>query len=264
MAMPLNEEQTSLLQDFLTETSEHLQVAEGGLLHLEAAPDDSTVIRDIMRAMHTIKGSSSYFGFKEMADLAHGLENRLVEVGNGRAYLDSETMNDLLSGVDQLRTLMRDLTADAAIRTEDIESESEENPDLDEHRYLLFEVGHLTMALPVEQVVEVTRPVPITPLPHVEAAITGLVNLRGNVIPQVDLCHKLGGEPGDVEHLVLVPHGRGRVALGVRRVLGVTALVTTGAIQENGKWTGQIIFHQGNPVALLDLGAALDRVERAG
>ena len=56
-----------------------------------------------------------------------------------------------------------------------------------------FEVGGRTIALDVSQVREVVRWQPVTPLPKAPRLIEGVVDLRGAVIPVVDLRRALDG-----------------------------------------------------------------------
>ncbi|MGI9591383.1 MAG: chemotaxis protein CheW [Myxococcota bacterium] len=58
-----------------------------------------------------------------------------------------------------------------------------------------FEVGERVLAIDVAQMREVVRWQPVTPLPNAPALIEGVVDLRGSVIPVVDLGRALGGEP---------------------------------------------------------------------
>ena len=47
----------SLLQDFITESTEHLEELESSLLALEKDPDSIDILNDIFRAIHSIKGA---------------------------------------------------------------------------------------------------------------------------------------------------------------------------------------------------------------
>ena len=58
-----------------------------------------------------------------------------------------------------------------------------------------FEVGGLTVAIDVVQLREVVRHRPATPLPGAPASIEGVIDLRGTLVPVVDLGRLLGGEP---------------------------------------------------------------------
>jgi len=54
-------------------------------------------------------------------------------------------------------------------------------------RYLTFKLGHESYGLPVLGVREIIRLCPITPVPKVPGYIKGVINLRGKVIPVLDL-----------------------------------------------------------------------------
>ena len=58
-----------------------------------------------------------------------------------------------------------------------------------------FEVGGHTYAIDVAQVREVVRWQSVTPLPNAPALIEGVIDLRGAVVPVVDLGRALGGAP---------------------------------------------------------------------
>ena len=54
-------------------------------------------------------------------------------------------------------------------------------------RYLTFKLGRESYGLPVLGVREIIRLCPITPVPKMPAYIKGVINLRGKVIPILDL-----------------------------------------------------------------------------
>jgi purine-binding chemotaxis protein CheW len=54
-------------------------------------------------------------------------------------------------------------------------------------RYLTFTLGRESYGLPVLGVREIIRLCPITPVPRMPAYIKGVINLRGKVIPILDL-----------------------------------------------------------------------------
>src|SRR5271169_2445873 len=68
-----------------------------------------------------------------------------------------------------------------------------------------FYVGEGYFGIPVEQVQEVVRPQPITPIPLAPNVVRGLINLRGQILTAIDLRCRLGlGEPGDQSKLMNV------------------------------------------------------------
>ncbi len=58
-----------------------------------------------------------------------------------------------------------------------------------------FEVSGRLIAMDVSYIREVVRWKPVTPLPKAPPLIEGVVDLRGAVVPVVDLCRALNGAP---------------------------------------------------------------------
>ena len=59
-------------------------------------------------------------------------------------------------------------------------------------KYLTFTLGTESYGIPVLKVREIIRLCPITPVANVPAHVKGVINLRGKVIPLVDLRTKFG------------------------------------------------------------------------
>ncbi|WP_189113601.1 chemotaxis protein CheW [Pilimelia terevasa] len=86
---------------------------------------------------------------------------------------------------------------------------------------LLFRAGSLLCALPLEDVVETMRPLPVRPLADVPAYVRGVSVLRGVPVPVVDAAALVGGEPAAATRFVSVRGSRGGLALATGEVLGV-------------------------------------------
>lgn len=92
-------------------------------------------------------------------------------------------------------------------------------------RALVVWAGRLRCALPVTEVEEVLRPVQITPLSGAPAFVLGVIRLRGQSAPVVDLGRLLTGESAPPTRLVSLAIGEGRrVALAVESVEGLRDL----------------------------------------
>jgi two-component system chemotaxis sensor kinase CheA len=63
---------------FFDSAAELLQKLNEDALQLETNPQDVETLRDIRRAVHTIKGDSAVLGFRELSELAHELEDVLT------------------------------------------------------------------------------------------------------------------------------------------------------------------------------------------
>ena len=93
-------------QVFFEETAEHLETMESLLLDLDVAAPDSEQLNAIFRAAHSIKGSSGTFGFSNMADVTHVLENLLDRIRKGELALREEMIDAFLAAGDVLKTLL--------------------------------------------------------------------------------------------------------------------------------------------------------------
>lgn len=92
---------------------------------------------------------------------------------------------------------------------------------------LRFDLGELRCAVPLTHVREVQRAVAVTPLPGAPPVIEGVIDVRGTVVPVVDLGVRLGVPARPVrasQSLVLVWTGARTVALRVDGVHWLEAL----------------------------------------
>ncbi len=97
-----------LLKDFLTESEELVQQVEQDLLTLEDSSDPEVVNR-VFRGMHTIKGTSSFFGFETLVELTHQAEDLLNHLRKGELAITRAIIDALLRVNDQVRLMMADV-----------------------------------------------------------------------------------------------------------------------------------------------------------
>lgn len=86
---------------------------------------------------------------------------------------------------------------------------------------LTFDLDGLRFAFPADRVVQVVQMVAISPLPGAPAVVEGVVNVRGTVMPVLDLRGRLGLPPRPVEpgqHLVILAAGARSAAVRVDAV----------------------------------------------
>ncbi len=101
--------------------------------------------------------------------------------------------------------------------------------------YLIFRLGDQPYGLAIEHVAEVLRMAALLPLPHAPAWLLGCLNLRGHVIPVLDLGRRLGlaGVSIHLDTPVIVACAEGRsIGLVVASVCDVEALPEP----EDGRW----------------------------
>lgn len=91
---------------FLEESREHLQNLNSCVLDLENSPDDLSVLGEIFRSAHTIKGMSATMGFTTIAELTHEMENILDMLRKGQLQANPEIINTVFKCVDTLEQLV--------------------------------------------------------------------------------------------------------------------------------------------------------------
>jgi two-component system chemotaxis sensor kinase CheA len=97
----------SLIQDFLVESEELLQGMDQDMVTLETSPQDADLLNRIFRALHTIKGTSSFLGFEPIVRLSHRAEDVLNAVRRGEIHLQRRAMDALLASRDQLGLMLQ-------------------------------------------------------------------------------------------------------------------------------------------------------------
>jgi two-component system chemotaxis sensor kinase CheA len=73
---------------FLTESREQLVQINEQLLALERAPEDTTPVAALFRAVHSLKGMAATMGFSAVASLAHELETLMDGVRAGQVAVE--------------------------------------------------------------------------------------------------------------------------------------------------------------------------------
>ena len=61
----------ALLEQFLSESRDFLQGIGEKLIQLERLPDDASLMNELFRFVHTLKGNSGLFDFPEMSRVLH-------------------------------------------------------------------------------------------------------------------------------------------------------------------------------------------------
>ncbi len=103
----------NVVNEFLSESLDHLESIEPDFLALEEQGADASpeTINGIFRAIHSIKGSSGFLGFKSLSTIAHAMENILMKYRNKEMVPDHDAIDALFEGIDIVRTMLNDITA---------------------------------------------------------------------------------------------------------------------------------------------------------
>ena len=96
---------------FLAEALDHLGTIEAALLALDERPGDVTLLNDIFRPFHTIKGNAGALGVTSVQEVAHRVENLLDLARSGRHTMGPADVDVVLRAVDVLTSMIRDVGA---------------------------------------------------------------------------------------------------------------------------------------------------------
>lgn len=99
------------LEIFIDESREHLQEMNQILLELEKNPDDLSLLDEIFRIAHTIKGMAGTMGYDKISNLTHKMENVMDEMRSGNVTVKEETVDILFECFDSLEEYVENLIA---------------------------------------------------------------------------------------------------------------------------------------------------------
>lgn len=140
--------------------------------------------------------------------------------------------------------------------------------------YVVFHLADEEYGIPVGQVNSIIRYEPATPVPRAPQGVLGVINLRGRVIPVIDLLLRFKGrpfEPGTFARILVAEGEAGPVGLAVDAATEVTEFdpeavrpVPDGVLAaETARAFTGVVEREGSLVILLDLDEAVPRTEYA-
>ncbi|KZN65142.1 chemotaxis protein CheA [Pseudoalteromonas luteoviolacea CPMOR-1] len=94
-----------ILQDFLVEAGEILELLSEQLVELENNPDDKDLLNAIFRGFHTVKGGAGFLGMNELVDACHGAENVFDVLRQGQRSVNPELMDVILQSLDTINDM---------------------------------------------------------------------------------------------------------------------------------------------------------------
>ena len=97
-----------LLREFVTETNESLDVVDVELVRFEREPANATIINNVFRLVHTIKGTCGFLGLPRLEALAHAAEALMGRFRDGvPATTDAVTL--ILASIDRIKQILESL-----------------------------------------------------------------------------------------------------------------------------------------------------------
>jgi two-component system chemotaxis sensor kinase CheA len=94
-----------ILQDFLVEAGEILELLSEQLVELESRPDDADLLNAIFRGFHTVKGGAGFLQLNELVECCHIAENVFDILRKGERRVDSELMDVVLEALDTVNSM---------------------------------------------------------------------------------------------------------------------------------------------------------------
>ncbi|PYX99302.1 MAG: hypothetical protein DMG63_09230 [Acidobacteria bacterium] len=94
-----------ILEFFVPEAEEHLQLVQDCLLGIETSSDPETVHR-LFRSMHTIKGSAAQVGLQRISRVAHSAEDLIGRVRDGEIKPTQQVIDLCLESADVIKKLI--------------------------------------------------------------------------------------------------------------------------------------------------------------
>lgn len=102
-------EMVDLIPEFVEESFEHLKTIEEDIILIEQGEADKELINRVFRAVHSIKGGSSFLGLKHIELLSHKMEDIFNMVRNNDLFFDSSISSIVLRAIDQLKDLLENV-----------------------------------------------------------------------------------------------------------------------------------------------------------
>jgi two-component system chemotaxis sensor kinase CheA len=97
-----------LLREFLTETTESLDVVDLELVKFEQDPNNDKILGNIFRLVHTIKGTCGFLGLPRLEAIAHAAETLMGKFRDG-APVTTEAVSLVLRSIDRIKAIVGEL-----------------------------------------------------------------------------------------------------------------------------------------------------------
>jgi two-component system chemotaxis sensor kinase CheA len=103
--MSQNDEMREIIDDFIVESNELIEKVVQDIVEIEKNPDDE-LVNGIFRAVHTIKGTSSFLGFNTLSNLSHRAEDVLGRIRKKEMVPDGAIADTLLEALDLMKFMI--------------------------------------------------------------------------------------------------------------------------------------------------------------
>lgn len=123
-------DEKDLIKDFLTSSTEILSAVEDNLLILESSPGNDSVINEIFRGIHTLKGDSGFLRLSDIQTLSHAFETLLGKCRNKVITIDQEKISLFLLVLDTIKKMVKNISLQLGVLTKEISKAEFEDIDI--------------------------------------------------------------------------------------------------------------------------------------
>lgn len=100
-----------ILQDFLVEAGEILELLSEQLVDLEQSPNDPDLLNAIFRGFHTVKGGAGFLQITPLVECCHNAENVFDTLRKNQRQVTPELMDVVLSALDAVNEMFETVRA---------------------------------------------------------------------------------------------------------------------------------------------------------
>ena len=161
---------------------------------------------------------------------------------------------------------MAEIDSEATVDVHEVQPE-------EEMRICLFSIGEDTYAIPVDLLTEIIIPQKIFPVPTTPSHVLGIINLRGNIVPIVDIRQTLSllQQAGAAGQIAVVKHGAITIGIVVDSVSEVVSVPVNSMLTIPADYGGKaggnrsrffkgIIQREAGLAALLDIERIIEEI----
>ena len=106
MSIDLDDE---ILQDFLVEAGEIIELLSEQLIELEQSPEDVEILNAVFRGFHTVKGGAGFLALDAMVETCHVCEDVFNLLRQGERRVSPTLMDAVLQGLDCVQIMFQEI-----------------------------------------------------------------------------------------------------------------------------------------------------------
>ncbi len=153
-----------VLRDFLVESQENLEQLDHEFVALvEHDPDNTELLNDIFRTIHTIKGRAGFLNLIHLEQIAHCTENVLAKLRDHSLTLTPGIITTLLCAVDAIKSillLLEEIGAEGELKIQEILMELKQAAEGRRQKAAWFQTAVSSAAETPEICQDIASPVP--------------------------------------------------------------------------------------------------------